>query len=117
MVAASPYPESEPTITVVDVRDVDAYERGRRDGLADRRKHPVGMTLLFFAAAVGVILMGLSLIHGSFGQGGAVADQNLAVFSRQAKPVVRDAASNASRTLRDISTPAVAPTTAEQPAR
>ena len=112
MDAASLHPELKPSITVVDARDVDAYERGRRDDLADRPRHPVMMTLLFVPAAAGVILMGLAAIHGSFGRGGAVADQNLAVLSQRAKPVVRDAASNANQTLREISTPAKAPTTA-----
>lgn len=115
MVTASLHSESKPTITVVDVHDVDAYERGRRDGLAYRQRHPVIMTLLFVAAAAGVILMGLAAIHGSFGRGGVVADQNLMMFSKEAKPVVRDAASNANQTLRAISTPAAAPTTAERP--
>ena len=117
MVGASMHSEPNPTITVVDVHDVEAYERGRRDGLADRPRRPVTMTLLFVAAAAGVILMGLAAIHGSFGRGGAVADQNLAVLSSQAKPVVSDAASAANQTLREISTPENEPTTSKTPSQ
>ena len=113
MVAARLYPGSKPTITVVDVHDVDAYERGRRDGLPDRLRHPVTMTLLFVAAAVGVVLIGLAAIHGSFGRGGTVADQSLAAFSKLANPTVRDAGRSANQTLSAISRSAQSPTTAE----
>lgn len=55
----------------------EAYERGRRDERATRRRHPVGMTLLFAAAAVGVILLALAAVNGSFSGAGQVVDASL----------------------------------------
>ncbi|WP_394761908.1 hypothetical protein [Phenylobacterium sp.] len=61
--------------TQADVRE--AYQRGRKDERARRRRHPIGMTLLFVAAACGAALLGLAAINGSFSAGGSVADQSL----------------------------------------
>ena len=77
----------------LDLRE--AYVRGRRDERASRKRHPVLMTLMFLAAAVGVALMVLAAVNGSFGTAGKVVDQNLAVAADKAEPVVRDAASDA----------------------
>lgn len=77
----------------LDLRE--AYDRGRRDERASRKRHPVIMTLLFLAAAVGVALMVLAAVNGSFGTAGRVVDQNLATAADQAEPAVRGAASNA----------------------
>jgi hypothetical protein len=82
-----------------DVRE--AYERGRRDERASRRRHPVLMTLTFAAAACGVALLALAAVNGSFSGGGAVADQNLNAAAAKAEPQVRDAASQAGQSLRD----------------
>lgn len=82
-----------------DVRE--AYERGRRDERASRRRHPVLMTLTFAAAACGVALLALAAINGSFASGGTVADQNLNAAVNKAEPQVRDAASQAGQSLHD----------------
>ncbi|HEX2817118.1 MAG TPA: hypothetical protein VHN39_12020 [Phenylobacterium sp.] len=82
-----------------DVRE--AYERGRKDERASRRRHPVMMTLTFAAAACGVALLALAAINGSFAGGGSVADQNLNAAVNRAEPQVRDAASQAGQSLRD----------------
>jgi hypothetical protein len=79
----------------------EAYERGRRDERAMRRRHPVLMTLLFLAAAVGAILIGLAAANGSFTRAGGVVDQNLAVAADRAEPAVRDAAASASQSIHD----------------
>ena len=79
----------------------EAYERGRRDAVAGRKRHPVLMTFLVVAALVGVVLMALAAINGSFGGAGKVVDQNLSVAADKAEPVVRDAAADASRTVND----------------
>ena len=81
----------------------DAYERGRRDERASRRRHPVFMTFLFVAAFCGVVLVALAAVNGSFTRGGAVADQNLQMAVNRAEPQVRDAASQAGQSLRDAS--------------
>jgi hypothetical protein len=79
----------------------EAYERGRRDAVAGRKRHPVLMTFLVVAALVGVVLMALAAINGSFGGAGKVVDQNLSVAADKAEPVVRDAASDAGRAIGD----------------
>jgi hypothetical protein len=90
----------------LDLREVQAdvrgaYERGRKDERASRRRHPVFMTLTFAAAACGVALLALAAINGSFAGGGSVADQNLNAAVNRAEPQVRDAASQAGQSLRD----------------
>lgn len=82
-----------------DVRE--AYERGRKDERASRKRHPVLMTLTFAAAICGVALLSLAAVNGSFGAGGSVADQNLSALVNRAEPPARDAASQAGQSLRD----------------
>jgi hypothetical protein len=90
----------------IDAREVradirNAYERGRKDERASRRRHPIAMTLTFVAAIVGVVLLALAAINGSFASGGGVADQNLNAAVNRAEPQVRNAAGQAGQTLRD----------------
>lgn len=92
-----------------DVRE--AYQRGRKDERASRRRHPVLMTLLFVAAMCGAALLTLAAVNGSFAGGGSVADQNLKAAVKTAEPQVRDAASQAGQTLRDAGTAAKAKVT------
>lgn len=79
----------------------EAYERGRQDERATRKRHPVLMTLTFAAAAVGAAMLLLAAVEGSFTQAGGVVDQNLNVAVRQAEPQVRDAATQAGESLRE----------------
>jgi hypothetical protein len=79
----------------------DAYERGRRDERAARKRHPIAMTVTVVAALVGLVVMGLAAVNGSFTRAGGVVDQNLTVAADKAQPVVRDAASDAGQSLRD----------------
>jgi hypothetical protein len=79
----------------------EAYERGRRDERASRRRHPVAMTLTVVAALVGVVLLGLAAVNGSFTRAGGVVDANLNSAVTQAEPQVRDAAAQAGDSLRD----------------
>ena len=79
----------------------DAYERGRRDERASRRRHPVAMTLTVIAALVGVVLLGLAAVNGSFSRAGGVVDENLNTAVTNAEPQVRDAAAQAGQSLRD----------------
>lgn len=80
-----------------DVRE--AYELGRKDEQASRKRHPLGMTLLIAAALVGVVLLGLAAFTGSFTQAGVLVDRNLFIAARQAEPVARDAADQAGQTI------------------
>lgn len=91
----------------LDLRE--AYDRGRRDERHARKRRPVLMTFTFVAAIVGAILLGLAAYNGSFSDAGKVVDQNLATAADRAEPVVRDAASDASRTIQDATTGDPAP--------
>ena len=74
----------------------EAYERGRRDEQGRRRRHPLGMTVTFILAAIGVVTLGLAAANGGSFQGaGLVADQGVAQATGRAAPVVRQAASDA----------------------
>jgi hypothetical protein len=79
----------------------DAYDRGRADERASRRRHPVGMTLMAVAALVGVIVLALAAVNGSFTRAGGVVDQNLNTAVNRAEPQVREAASQAGASLRE----------------
>jgi hypothetical protein len=78
-----------------------AYEQGRRDERADRKRHPVLMTALVVFAAVGASLVTLAAVNGSFTGGGEVADQQLAAAASQAAPVIQDAASRTGEAARE----------------
>lgn len=84
----------------LDLRE--AYERGRRDARADRKRHPLLMTFTVIAAIVGVVVLALAAINGSFGSAGQVVDQNLNAAADRAEPVVRDAASEAGEAVREV---------------
>jgi hypothetical protein len=79
----------------------EAYERGRRDAQMARKRHPVLMTLTVIAALIGVVLLVLAAVNGSFSGAGAVVDQNLATAADQAGPAVSNAASQAGQAVRD----------------
>ena len=82
----------------------EAYNRGRQDERAERKRHPLMMTLMFLAAAVGVVVIALAAVNGSFGGAGEVVDQNLTTAADRAEPVVRGAASDASQAVKDATT-------------
>jgi hypothetical protein len=78
-----------------------AYERGRQDERARRRRHPVLMTLTFIVAAIGAVLLGMAAYNGSFTRAGGVVDQKLTVAADRAEPAVRGAAADASQAVRE----------------
>lgn len=80
----------------------EAYEMGRRDAKRARKRHPVLMTLTIVAAIVGVIVLALAAINGSFSTAGVVVDQNLATAAENAEPVVRNAASEAEQAVKGV---------------
>lgn len=79
-----------------------AYELGRRDARRARKRHPVLMTFLVIAAAIGLLVVALAAINGSFSTAGTVVDENLATAADQAEPVVRGAAAGASDAVRNV---------------
>lgn len=103
--------------TVPGAEDLrDAYDRGRRDERAQRKRHPLMMTLLVMAALAGGAMLAVAAMEGSFGRGGEVVDRNLSAAADRAEPAVRDAAQEtgaalreAGQSLRDETTPADGP--------
>jgi len=81
-----------------------AYELGRRDARKQRRRHPVLMAIAVIAVAVGLIVMALAAVNGSFGGAGMIIDQNLATAADRAEPAVRNAATEAGKAMRDVTT-------------
>lgn len=78
-----------------------AYERGRRDERAARKRHPVLMTLTVAVAVVGGVVLALAAREGSFASGGARFDEGVSVAASKAEPAVRDAANDASAAIKD----------------
>jgi hypothetical protein len=101
--------KDDPTPTRADTFDLrevqadvrEAYERGRSDERASRRRHPIFMTLTFAAAICGVALIALAAVNGSFSSGGQVADDGLSAAVNKAAPAARDAAGQAGQSLHD----------------
>lgn len=79
----------------------EAYERGRRDERAARKRHPLLMTITVVFALVGAVLLAMAAANGSFTRAGSVVDAQLNVAADQAAPAVNQAASNAGETLRE----------------
>jgi hypothetical protein len=75
----------------IDAASKAAYEKGRRDERAARKRHPLIMTGLFVLAIAGASFLTLAVMKGSFSEGGAVADHQIAA----SVPVVQDAATQA----------------------
>lgn len=86
--------------------DVDsltrAYDRGRQDERASRRRHPVFMTLMMVAAAVGLVVLGAAAWQGSFARGGRVVDGQIASAADRAEPAVRGVAADAGQALSQV---------------
>jgi hypothetical protein len=86
---------AETTELKADLRE--AYERGRRDERDRRRRHPIGMTLTFAFALVGLVVLVLAAIHGSFAGAGESIDRGLTI----ARPAASQAAATAGAQIRD----------------
>lgn len=87
----APTPEAQ--ALKADLRQ--AYERGRLDERARRRRHPLFMTLTFLCAAVGLVVLVLAGVNGSFQGGGAAVDHGLVQAGDQVGPAARRAAAGA----------------------
>lgn len=86
------------TADALDKADLrEAYEHGRRDERARRKRHPLGMTFTFAFALVGVVILVLALMNGSFGGAGEVVDHGLSIAADRAPA----AATSAGQTLRN----------------
>lgn len=79
-----------------------AYERGRRDERAARRRSPLLALAVVTAALVGGASLVLAAKEGSFREGGAVMDATVTTAAREAGPAMREAASGAGQGLREV---------------
>lgn len=84
---------------VVDPRDLErAYERGLVEGRREERRrhsHPIRNLMIGLVALAGAAILGVAAWQGSFGEGGEVVDQKLAVAADRAEPALRAAADEA----------------------
>jgi uncharacterized protein YfaP (DUF2135 family) len=78
-----------------------AYERGRIDERAARRRHPVMMTVLWVLALAGAAILAVAGYEGSFSRGGQVVDRSLSIAADRAEPTVRGAAVDARQALHE----------------
>jgi hypothetical protein len=101
MIGGRLHPE-EKAADALDKADLrEAYERGRRDERAARRRRPLLMTITFALALIGAALLALAAVNGSFMRAGGVVDKKLNVAADRAGPAVSQAASDAGKSLRD----------------
>jgi len=102
MIGGRPADEPVTTRDSLDKADLrEAYEHGRRDERARRKRHPIGMTVTFALAIFGVVMVVLAIANGSFGAAGGQVDQTLMIARQQAAPIAGQAADNAGQKLRD----------------
>jgi hypothetical protein len=102
MIGGRPADEPATNRDFLDKADLrDAYEHGRRDERARRKRHPIGMTFTFALAIFGVVMVVLAVANGSFGAAGGMVDRSLMIARDQAAPVASQAAANAGQSLRD----------------
>ncbi len=78
-----------------------AYERGRRDERARRRRSPLAMLAVSLTALAGAGILAVSAGQGSFTQGGAVVDAQIATAADNAEPKIQAAAQDARSALRE----------------
>jgi predicted anti-sigma-YlaC factor YlaD len=90
-------PDEAPEAAALKADLREAYERGRRDERAQRRRHPIGMTLTFAFALVGLVVLALAAINGSFTGAGQSIDRGLSF----ARPAASQAAATAGEQIRD----------------
>ena len=99
----------EKALSDADLRD--AYDRGRRDEAVRHKRNWLLTIAAALLALVGLIVLVLAAINGSFARGGTVIDRQLSIAVDQAEPAVRNAASEAAEEIREVGAdePATAP--------
>ncbi len=80
-----------------------AYQRGRHDERAHRRRSPLIMLGVSVSALVGAGILAVSAWQGSFSGGGAVVDRQIATAADNAEPKIQAAAQDARSALREAS--------------
>jgi Tfp pilus assembly protein PilX len=98
--------------TVLSDKDLrDAYDRGRSDEAVRHKRNWLLTIVTALLALIGLIVLVLAALNGSFARGGAVIDQQLSLAADQAEPAVRNAASEAAEEIREARTDEPAPDT------
>lgn len=80
---------------------MQAYQRGRRDERARRRRSPLAMLTVSLTALAGAGILAVSAWQGSFTQGGAIVDAQIATAADTAEPKIQAAAQDARSALRE----------------
>jgi len=92
------------TVALSDKDLRDAYERGRKDETGRHKRNWLTAILTWLLALVGLVVLVLAALNGSFARGGAVLDQQLSIAADQAEPTIRNAASEAGEAIQDART-------------
>ena len=95
----TPHIPADTTMMAEDLRN--AYEQGRRDERASHTHHPFIAMAVVVLALVGGALLFLAAREGSFSTAGQVADEQLAVVTAEAGPVIESTAERTGEALRD----------------
>lgn len=86
-------------LTDKDLRD--AYDRGRRDEAARHRRNWLWTILEALLALVGVVVLVLAALNGSFERGGRVIDEQLWNARVEAAPTIQNAAADAGNAIQN----------------
>jgi hypothetical protein len=89
------------SVTITDKELRDAYDRGRRDEAARHHRNWLWVIVEALLALVGVIVLVLAALNGSFEGGGRVIDEQLSIARVQAGPTIRNAASDAGTAIQN----------------
>ena len=106
----------ERTLGDKDLRD--AYDRGRADESVRHKRNWLMTILGALLALVGLVVLVLAALNGSFARGGAVIDRQLSIAADQAEPAARSAAGEVAEEIREARTdePAPNPAVVQTPA-
>ena len=89
------------TVALTDKDLRDAYDRGRRDEAVRHKRNWLWTIVEALLALVGVVVLALAALNGSFERGGRVLDEQLWSARTQATPAIQNAASSATDAVRD----------------
>jgi hypothetical protein len=89
------------TVALSDKELRDAYDRGRRDEAGRHRRNWLWTIVEALLALIGVVVLVLAALNGSFERGGRVIDEQLWSARVEATPTIQNAASNAGAAIRD----------------
>jgi hypothetical protein len=92
----------ERTLGDKDLRD--AYDRGRADEAVRHKRNWLLTIVSALLALVGLIVLILAALNGSFARGGAVIDQQLSIAAENAEPAARSAAGEVAEEFRVVGT-------------